>query len=265
MANAIDEVNLRTMRSRSAVEHYSTHDTLTAPERASLDAVAASARGKPLLDIGVGGGRTVKALREVSPDYMAVDYSPEMVAMCQRRFPDVRVVQADARKLDMLADASIFLAMFSCNGIGMVSHEDRLLIMREVFRVLKPGGVFLFSTHNIDSPAPTAGFIFPDFTWSANPARLGVRSLRFAKETFARLQNRKRFKRHEQRTPAYSIINDECHDYSTMLYYISLTEQRRQLQTVGFEADAVAYDKHGRVITGGTVDSSMSFVARKPG
>lgn len=262
MANAIDDVNLRTMRSRSAVKHYSHREDLTPAERASLDAVAEAARGQPILDIGVGGGRTVKALLEVSTDYLAVDNSPEMVASCRRRFPGVRVERADARRLDLVPDASIFLAMFSCNGIGMVSHEDRLAIMREARRVLRPGGAFLFSTHNLNSPAPRAGFLFPEFDWSPNPARLAVRALRFAAHTALRVRNRRRFKRHEQRTPTYSIINDECHDYGTLLYYISLAEQRRQLEALGFEPDAAAYDERGDLLQAETTDSSMAFVAR---
>ena len=144
----IDDINQRTMRSREAVEHYSDVSELTAPEQASLQMVAALARGRPILDIGVGVGRTVKPLLAVSSDYIGVDNSPEMIEACKARYPGVCLMFADARRMESLADESIFLAMFSCNGIGMVSHEDRLLILREVFRVLQPGGVFLFSSHN---------------------------------------------------------------------------------------------------------------------
>jgi ubiquinone/menaquinone biosynthesis C-methylase UbiE len=264
MTNAIDEVNLRTMRSRSAVEHYSYRDDLTPPERASLDQVAASARGRPILDIGVGAGRTVKALLEISPNYLGIDNSREMLAACQRRFPGVELAHADARRMNGIADGSIFLVMFSCNGIGMVSHDDRRLIMREVFRVLEPGGVFLFSNHNQHCPDHEAGFKFPLFVRSANPARLAVRALRYLVALSARMFNRNRFLKHEVRTSDYSVINDVCHDYGTMLYYISLANQRRQLVDLGFESDAMAYDLDGRAITTDTADSSIAYIARKP-
>ncbi|MEY4561568.1 MAG: hypothetical protein RLZZ618_845 [Pseudomonadota bacterium] len=264
MTNAIDEVNLRTMRSASAVKHYSHRDDLSAPEQASLDAVAEAARGKPILDIGVGGGRTVKPLLEVSTNYLGVDNSQEMIEACQRRFPGVKLALADARQMGNIADGSIHLVMFSCNGIGMVSHEDRLAIMREVFRVLEPGGVFLFSTHNQSCPDHTAGFQFPPFSFTANPVRLAVRTLRFLAHTPVRLYNRQRFIRHEIRTPTYSVINDVCHNYGTMLYYISLAHQREQLVAMGFEPGAVAYDLDGHVITGSSDHSSMAFIARKP-
>jgi tRNA G46 methylase TrmB len=77
MANAIDDVNQRTMRSASAVKHYCHREGLTPAERASLDAVAGAARGPPLLDLGVGGGRTVRALRAISADYLGIDNRPE--------------------------------------------------------------------------------------------------------------------------------------------------------------------------------------------
>jgi len=39
-------------------------------------------------------------------------------------------------------------------------------------------------------------------------------------------------------------VNDECHDYGTMQYYITLEQQRRQLQAAGFGA-ATVYDSAG--------------------
>lgn len=265
MLSDIDRINLRTMRSASAVEHYAREWLELEPrERVILDLVADEARGQPVLDIGVGGGRTVPGLRAVSSDYLGVDNSPEMIAACRQRFPDARFELADARDMKGIADQSIFLVLFSCNGIGMVSHEDRLLILREVYRVLRPGGIFILTTHNERCPDCTAGFQFPPYEVSANPARLLVRSMRFASSTIARLVNRRRNLPHEVRTPDYSIINDVCHDYGTMLYYIGLNGQRRQLEQFGFLGNAEAFDLDGRRVEGDCTDSSLALIARKP-
>ncbi len=263
MSNVIDAINLRMMRSAAAVKSYTISDGLSPAERAALDAVMDRARGRPILDIGVGAGRTVNPLREVSDDYLGVDYSQEMVQMCRSRYPGVQFVHADARRLSDLADGSIHLAMFSCNGIGMVGHEDRLQILREVHRVLEPGGVFLFSTHNQNCPDHDRGFQFPPFEMARNPVRLGVRSLRFAWQTGVSVVNRWRFGRHDVRTPQYSMINDYCHNYGVMLYYITLANQRRQLEEAGFQADAQAFDLHGELITDDSDLSSIMLIARK--
>jgi SAM-dependent methyltransferase len=264
MDEMIDSVNMRTMRSRSAVSAYLRSEGLTPAERAALARVEDEARGKPILDIGFGGGRTVQPLLDISTDYLGIDYSREMVAACRQRFPAVRLEHADARDMSQLGNESIFLVVFSCNGIGMVGHDDRLAILAEVHRVLQPGGAFVFSTHNQDCPDHLTGFRLPSFEPALNPARLLLRGMRFVAHTFCRLYNYLRFSRHDVRTPTYSMINDVCHHYGTMLYYISLANQRDQLERSGFQPGATAFDLAGRVIEAGSADSSITLVARKP-
>jgi len=263
MDDVIDRINLRSMRSASVVAHYSRPDELLPHERASLDHVVDEVRGKPILDIGVGAGRTVKALMEISPDYLGIDYSQEMVAACKSRFPGVRFEHADARRLSTVRNGSISMAVFSCNGIGMVGHEDRLSIMREVHRVLKPGGVFLFTTYNRNSPEATAGFRFPELQLSLNPLRMLVRVARMAKDNAVSLYRRRQYIKHEVVTSGYAVLNDRFHNYGVMLYYVTLALQRRQLEEAGFERGALAFDCTGRRIADDTTLDSMALIARK--
>lgn len=264
MVESIDSINMRTMTTASVVAHYARPWSLAPAEQVAFDRVAAMARDRPILDIGVGGGRTVEALRRISTDYLGIDYSLDMVDACRRRFQGVRFEHADARRLDGMADASVFLAVFSCNGIGMVRHDDRLQILREVHRVLQPGGIFVFSTHNRNSPECRRGFRFPSFQWSMNPLRVMVRSARFARDVVLRLRNRRRFRAHEVHAEDYSIVNDVCHDYGTMLYYVTLEKQRRQLADAGFAPDAEAYDLEGIRVSDDTAHDSITLVAFKP-
>jgi len=263
MSDVIDQINLGTMRSAQAVEQYSGPDYLLAHERAALNEVAGEVRGESILDIGVGGGRTVSPLLELSSDYVGIDYSPEMIAACRTRYPDVRFEHADARRMTIIPDGSVALAVFSCNGISMVGHDDRLAIMREVHRVLRPRGLFLFTTYNRNSPEAEAGYRFPDFRYSPNPIRLLVRTARWAKDTVISLDQRRRFVKHEIRTPEYAMINDRCHNFGVMLYYISLADQRRQLEDSGFEPAAPAFEHTGRRIEDESRLDSMLLIARK--
>jgi SAM-dependent methyltransferase len=263
MENVVDRINLRTMRSPAVVAHYSHSAALKPHEEAALKRVAAQARGKAILDIGVGAGRTVPALLAISPDYLGIDYSQEMVDACRARFPAQRFAHVDARHMASIADGSIQLAMFSCNGLCMVGHDDRLQIVREAYRVLAPGGSFVFTTYNRNSPEARAGFRLPDFTPSLNPARLLVRGARFVRDIAISALQRSRHVQHEVHRTDFAVLNDRCHNYSVMLYYITLANQRRQLEAAGFEPGAEAFDLHGHRIEDDTPYDSMALVARK--
>ena len=265
VSHVIDQINLRTMRSKAATAIYGVGEHLQTREQAALDSVVKEVRGQPILDLGVGAGRTVKPLLRVSRDYLGIDYSPEMIARCRDRYPQERFEYADARQLASISDESMGLIVFSCNGICMVGHDDRLRILREAHRALKPGGILIITTYNQDCSDELGYFKFPPLEFSANPLRFGVRVLRFLRATALRLYNWNRYRRHNVRTAEYSIINDVCHDYGTMLYYISLPNQRRQLEACGFLPQAVAYDQAGRRMWSANTENDYAIVARKSG
>lgn len=254
----IDTINHGTMR--NAVSEYGEYTALTVVENIALAAIAERVKHKRILDLGIGGGRTVAALRAISTDYIGIDYVEEMVERCRRRFPDVRFETGDARAMPQFADASFDLIVFSCNGISMVDHAGRIAILNEVRRLLHPDGFFIFSTYNTNSPEHASLFAFPDFNKTINPAKFLVRAARFVVHTLHRIRNRFRYKKHEIRHGDYSIINDKCHHYSTMLYYTSFENQLRQLQAAGLNCLS-AYDLMGNVASAESTDDSLMFVA----
>jgi len=71
---------------RTSVGHYAWDDSLSPQGKAALEHVK-HLSDKPILDLGVGDGRTVAALREISEDYVGLDYVNEIVVECQRKFP----------------------------------------------------------------------------------------------------------------------------------------------------------------------------------
>src|ERR1700728_306396 len=64
-------------------------------ERTAVLGLADLVRGKRILDIGVGAGRTVSLLRLLSDAYVGVDYTPGQVTACQRRYPHLDIRLAD--------------------------------------------------------------------------------------------------------------------------------------------------------------------------
>jgi ubiquinone/menaquinone biosynthesis C-methylase UbiE len=257
----LNDTNRKAMK--RCVVDYVRSTGLTRAEQAGLWAIAGEARNKPILDLGVGAGRTARPLMSISRNYIGADCVPEMVATCRKRFTNARFVQADARNLSQFEDNSFFLIVFSLNGICMVDHEGRMAILKEVFRLLKPGGAFLFSSYNRNSSNYESFFRFPGFRLTTNPFRLVVRGFRFHLNTGISVVNRIRLKRLEQRCDEYSIINDACHNYSVMLYYTSLENHYNQLRSTGF-GDVRAFDLAGQTITSSTRDNSVLFLARKP-
>jgi ubiquinone/menaquinone biosynthesis C-methylase UbiE len=258
----IDRVNQETYRQAGAIREYERlGDRVTPAERAVLDRVAAEVRGAPILEVGMGTGRSVRALREISADYRGVDYSASMVARCRRRFPEVAFEHGDARDLSRYRDGSFALVAFFCQGIDMVTHQDRLAILGEAHRVLRPGGYYVFSTHNKQSDDHDRGLVLPDFRPTKNPLRLAVRVARFATQVGVRVYNRRRFARLVTKTPEYSLVNDVAHDYRMMAYYVTLEAQRRQLREAGFAGEET-YDNAGRRVEA-TRDCHLHIVAKK--
>jgi len=244
------------------VNEYSdiVNESLSTPEQVAIDRIFDAVKGKRILDIGIGAGRTIGPLNEVSKNYIGVDYVQEMVDHCRQKHPDVHLEKADGRSMPQFADKSFDLIVFACNGISMVDQEGRLAILREVKRLLADGGYFLFSTCNRNDPQYNALLTLPEFQWTANPAKLLVRAARFLGETIYRAWNRARYKRHEIITPEYAIVNDRAHHYRTMLYFISLAEQRKQLAEIGFKPELAVYDLSGAEIKTDSTDGTLTFL-----
>ena len=128
-----------------------------------------------VLDIGVGGGRTAEYLLTRCRSYQAIDYSPAMIDACRRRFPECapdtfRV--ADARDLSEYATGEFDFALFSYNGLDYIGHQDRLRALSEIRRVLRPGGLFCFSTHSLHA------FPFAEPRVQARNAHVDINRLR---------------------------------------------------------------------------------------
>lgn len=102
-----------------------------------------------VLDLGCGAGRTSAVLTEEGYETVGLDISRPMLGLAAAADPEVSYVASDAARLPFGAE-SFPIVLFSHNGLDELRPESmRVQALREVYRVLVPGGHFAFSSHNI--------------------------------------------------------------------------------------------------------------------
>jgi ubiquinone/menaquinone biosynthesis C-methylase UbiE len=128
------------------VEAYRSNGELDAAERALV-----GRRHKPgseVLDVGTGAGRVALALARLGFRATGIDLSPAMVAAARaaaaRLQLDAAFAEGDATALPF-ADARFDGAIFACNGIGHLPRPAMGACLRELARVVRPGGVVILS------------------------------------------------------------------------------------------------------------------------
>ncbi len=265
-AAELDAVNRRTWRLPQTVRLYERLEGWTDPgEKAAVEYVAAEVRARPILDIGVGAGRTTPLLRAISQDYVGIDYTAEMVEACRARHPGARVEHMDARDLGRFEDNHFALAMFSFNGIDAVDFVDRPRVLREVHRVLQPGGLFIVSAHNRLGPGHgERPRLRLDFSW--NPLKLGWRSWRLLRSLPRSWRNARRLRTLNETHEDWSIMNCGAHDFGIVIVYTTLAEQKRELEAAGFDTERVFDSVAGQPVADGADTSAIwwfHYVARK--
>lgn len=111
--------------------------------------------GARLLDLGCGTGRTTIPLARMGYRVTGVDLAPAMIAAAHARAPDLDFRVMDASAL-AFPDGAFDAACFLLNGLDcVVPRSARARVMTEVRRVLRPGGVFIYSSHNLIGMATT--------------------------------------------------------------------------------------------------------------
>jgi ubiquinone/menaquinone biosynthesis C-methylase UbiE len=237
----MDLINRRAWSAPSTVQSFRHREGWTDPgERAAFEGVGADATDQPILDLGVGAGRTVALLRPISRDYVGLDYTPELVDVCRESHPGVRIVQGDARDLSQFADESFQLVVFSFNGIDAVNPTDRAAILGEVYRVLRTGGAFLFSAHNRNGPGYGEKFSLGIYR-TRNPVKLAGRVMLAMLHLARAVRNYENYSKLRDEGDGYALRNASAHDHGILVHYVTLQTQLKQLASTGFLPDPLVW------------------------
>lgn len=264
----LDQINQRAWNSRDASREFLRSKSWIDPgEQAAFEQIVEECRDQPLLDIGIGAGRTIPLMMQISSDYTGIDYTAKLLEHARTRYPALNLHHMDARDMSGLPSDHFALTAFSCNGIDCVNYDDRVLILKEMFRVTRPGAVVWFSSHNRDGSGfqDSISKLMPRFT--PNPLRFGWRTLRTLRALPFACYNYMRHARFHRNYEGYSIKTAAAHFFGILIVYTTLTEQRRQLASLGFVVEAVFGCGDGKRIDDNARMSDASwlhFIARKP-
>lgn len=116
----------------------------------------------PVVELGAGTGVFTQAMLEAGlrrEQLLVLELNPAMHSLLEQRFPGVRTLCADARKLGEIARQQA-VAMGSVDavisGLGLLSmpRSMRQAILDQVFKLLSPTGRFIQFTYGPLSPYP---------------------------------------------------------------------------------------------------------------
>jgi SAM-dependent methyltransferase len=110
-------------------------------------------RGGQFIDLGCGTGRALLATARAGMSVLGVDLSAEMLAVARQKAEAARLrvnlLRANLTDLRALKDGRFDVAACLFSTLGMlVGQPARERAIREVHRLLRPGGKFILHVHN---------------------------------------------------------------------------------------------------------------------
>ena len=218
---------------REAASHYLQKKKLLPKEEAAFSYIPQNAK---ILDLGCGTGRTTGVLINRGYRVVGGDIAFRMVQTAKHQGIGGPLLVNDACSLSFRA-GEFDVLVFSFNGIDYIyPYEKRLKALHEIKRVLKPGGLFIFSSHNHCIPCDKDGL---------NP---------FLKTLFKKRRN---------------VYIDSHYCWGSVKVYLSSPSlQIAEIERVGFELIKLIPRRLLKGIKSlgviGLIDSDVYYVCRRP-
>jgi SAM-dependent methyltransferase len=99
----------------------------------------------PVWDFGCGSGQTTKYLKDLGVEISGIDISERTIEQARTNHPNIYFRKGNILELDF--ENSSIAAIVAFYAIVHFSKEQVEVFFREVFRVLKTDGIFLFTYH----------------------------------------------------------------------------------------------------------------------
>ena len=97
-----------------------------------------------IVDLGCGNGRWFELFQERQVDYIGVDASEKLIEIARKKYPQAKFQVADA--LNLPFPNGFFDKIYSIAVLHQIpSKELRLQFLKEVKRVLRPGGLLILT------------------------------------------------------------------------------------------------------------------------
>jgi ubiquinone/menaquinone biosynthesis C-methylase UbiE len=101
--------------------------------------------GRPVWDLGCGPGHTAQYLRNLGVEISGLDLSEKMLEQARTFHPEIPFRKGNI--LDLEFENGSIAGVVAFYAIVHFTQEQAGAAFREVFRVLKPGGIFLLTFH----------------------------------------------------------------------------------------------------------------------
>lgn len=113
--------------------------------------------GRPVWDLGCGPGQTAKYLKDLGVEISGMDLSEKMLERAGSLHPGIPFRKGNLLDLEFENDSVAGAVSFY--AIIHFSKEQVETAFREVFRVLRPGGLFLLAYHTGDTSIHVEEFL----------------------------------------------------------------------------------------------------------
>lgn len=97
--------------------------------------------GERVIDLGCGTGDLAQAIAERGATVVGLDYSPEMIAAAQRKYPGIAFRVANAEAFGLEDGEQPYDAVFSNAALHWMKQPERVIV--SVGQVLRPAGRFV--------------------------------------------------------------------------------------------------------------------------